>query len=60
MAFDEKRARELAVESGVETDYAALVRELADPVTHPRLTRMVNDEAAATRSRARPRSSSST
>ena len=44
MAFDERRARELAVESGVETDYAALVRELADPATYPRLTRMVLEE----------------
>ena len=44
MAFDERRARELAEESGVETDYAALVRELADPATYPRLTRMVLEE----------------
>jgi AcrR family transcriptional regulator len=44
MAFDERRARELAVASGVETDYAALVRELADPATYPRLTRMVLEE----------------
>jgi AcrR family transcriptional regulator len=44
MAFDEKRAHELAEASGVETDYAALVRELADPATYPRLTRMVLEE----------------
>ena len=28
----------------METDYAALVRELADPATYPRLTRMVLEE----------------
>jgi AcrR family transcriptional regulator len=41
MGYDERRARELARETGVETDYATLVRELADPATYPRLTRIV-------------------
>ncbi len=31
MAFDERRGKALAAESGVETDYGVLVRELADP-----------------------------
>ena len=39
----------LAEESGVETDYAALVRELADPATYPRLTRMVLEGQPARR-----------
>jgi len=43
MAFDERRGRELAEETGVETDYAVLVRELADPATYPHLTRIVLD-----------------
>jgi AcrR family transcriptional regulator len=44
MAFDERRGRQLAAESGVETDYGALVRELADPHVYPNLTRMANQE----------------
>ena len=44
MAYDERRARELAKETGVETDYGTLVRELADPATYPRLTRLVSAE----------------
>jgi len=43
MAFDERRGRLLAAESGVETDYGTLVRELADPEVYPRLTRVVNE-----------------
>lgn len=44
MAYDERRGREAAAESGVETDYATLVRELADPATYPHLTRLVHAE----------------
>jgi AcrR family transcriptional regulator len=44
MAFDERQARELAVQSGVETDYGTLVRELADPATYPILWRVVSRE----------------
>jgi AcrR family transcriptional regulator len=44
MAFDERRGRRLAAQSGVETDYRTLVRELADPQLYPRLTEMVNEE----------------
>jgi hypothetical protein len=40
MAFDERRGKALAEESGVETDYGALVRELADPEIYPHLTRI--------------------
>jgi AcrR family transcriptional regulator len=47
MAFDERRGRLLAAESGVETDYGALVRELADPKVYPNLTRMVNEKPPA-------------
>jgi AcrR family transcriptional regulator len=41
MAYDERRACELAEKSGVETDYATLVGELADPATYPLLTRLL-------------------
>jgi AcrR family transcriptional regulator len=41
MVFDERRAREAAKETGVETDYMVLVRELADPEIYPILTRVV-------------------
>jgi AcrR family transcriptional regulator len=44
MAFDERRARELSTQTGVETDYATLVRALADPATYPHLTRVVGTE----------------
>jgi len=44
MAFDERRGRALAAESGVETDYGVLVRELADPAVYPHLTRIVGQE----------------
>ena len=37
-------ARRPAEESGVETDYGTLVRELADPATYPHLTRLVDSE----------------
>jgi AcrR family transcriptional regulator len=40
MAYDERRAREQAAQSGVETDYGTLIRELADPATYPHLTRI--------------------
>jgi AcrR family transcriptional regulator len=40
MVFDERRAREAAAETGVETDYGVLVRELADPETYPLLWRV--------------------
>jgi AcrR family transcriptional regulator len=46
MAYDERRARELAAETGVETDYAVLVGELADPATYPHLTRLISAEPA--------------
>lgn len=46
MAFDERRGRELAEETGVETDYAVLVKELADPATYPILSRVVSGEPA--------------
>ena len=44
MAFDERRGKALAAESGVETDYGVLVRELADPEVYPHLTRIVGQE----------------
>jgi hypothetical protein len=44
MAFDERRGKALAQDSGVETDYGALVRELADPEAYPLLTRLVQQE----------------
>lgn len=44
MALDERRGREQAAKSGVETDFGVLVRELADPQTYPHLTRVVNEE----------------
>jgi len=47
MAYDERRARELADGTGAETDYGVLVRELADPATYPRLTRLVRSEPPA-------------
>jgi AcrR family transcriptional regulator len=47
MGFDEKRGREQAEELGVETDYAVLVRELADPAVYPNLTRIVLQERPA-------------
>ena len=43
MAFDERRGRALAEESGVETDYGTLVRELADPEVYPLLTRLSSE-----------------
>jgi AcrR family transcriptional regulator len=46
MVFDERQARELAEETGVETDYATLVRELADPQTYPILSRVVSQQPA--------------
>jgi AcrR family transcriptional regulator len=42
MVFDERRAREVAAETGVETDYGVLVRELADPETYPILWRVAS------------------
>ena len=45
MLYDERRARELAEETGVETDYMVLVRELADPAVYPILTRVVSEGA---------------
>jgi AcrR family transcriptional regulator len=47
MAYDERRASELAEGTGAETDYAVLVRELADPATYPHLTRVVQAEPPA-------------
>src|SRR3954454_1041769 len=47
MVHDERQAREAAEETGVETDYATLVRELADPATYPHLTRLVHSEPPA-------------
>jgi AcrR family transcriptional regulator len=47
MAYDERKARALAEETGVETDYGTLVRELADPATYPHLTRIVGAEPPA-------------
>jgi AcrR family transcriptional regulator len=47
MAFDERRAKVLAEESGVETGYDVLVRELADPEVYPNLTRIVQEEPPA-------------
>jgi AcrR family transcriptional regulator len=47
MVYDERKAREAAEETGVETDYATLVRELADPATYPHLTRLVHSEPPA-------------
>jgi hypothetical protein len=44
MTFDERQARQLAEQSGVETDYGTLVRELADPDTYPILSRVVSHE----------------
>ncbi len=44
MAFDERRGKAAAAESGVETDYGVLVRELADPATYPHLTEIVGTE----------------
>ena len=44
MAFDERRGKALAAESGVETDYATLVRELADPGVYPHLTEILDTE----------------
>jgi AcrR family transcriptional regulator len=44
MAFDERRGKALAEDSGVETDYGALVRELADPEVYPLLTRLAQEE----------------
>jgi AcrR family transcriptional regulator len=44
MAFDERRGKAVAAESGVETDYGVLVRELADPATYPHLTDIVGTE----------------
>jgi AcrR family transcriptional regulator len=43
LAFDERRGKALAGESGVETDYGVLVRELADPEVYPHLTRIVSE-----------------
>jgi hypothetical protein len=47
MVYDERKAREAAEETGVETDYATLIRELADPATYPHLTRLVHSEPPA-------------
>ena len=44
MAFDERRGKALAEESGVETDYGTLIRELADPEVYPLITRLVSGE----------------
>ena len=44
MLHDERRGKALAEESGVETDYMVLVRELADPEVYPHLTRMAEQE----------------
>ncbi len=44
MAFDESRGKALAEESGVETDYGTLIRELADPEVYPLITRLVSGE----------------
>jgi AcrR family transcriptional regulator len=44
IAFDERRGKSLAAASGVETDYGALVRALADPEVYPHLTRTANEE----------------
>ena len=45
MAFDERRGKALAAESGVETDYGTLVRELADPEVYPLITRLSSEAA---------------
>jgi AcrR family transcriptional regulator len=47
MLYDERRAREQAAETGVETDFLVLVRELADPADFPLLTRVVSQAAEA-------------
>jgi AcrR family transcriptional regulator len=44
MQHDERRGRAAAAESGVESDYMVLVRELADPEVYPHLTRMAAQE----------------
>ena len=44
MQYDERRGRAAALESGVESDYMVLVRELADPEVYPHLTRMAEQE----------------
>jgi AcrR family transcriptional regulator len=47
MLHDERVAREASAQSGVETDFVVLVRELADPATYPLLTRVVSEAAEA-------------
>ena len=47
MQHDERRGRAAALESGVESDYMVLVRELADPEVYPHLTRMAAQEPPA-------------
>jgi AcrR family transcriptional regulator len=44
MLHDERRGKALAADSGVETDYMVLVRELADPAIYPHLSRMAHQE----------------
>jgi AcrR family transcriptional regulator len=47
MAFEEERGRLAAAAAGTESDYLALVRELADPATYPRLHALATQAAAA-------------